>query len=192
MPGVGKADSFAAIINWFDFAHMSNLGMPARSGSVITLWLSINLFCFPTCRPLRQRSGDNGKNSGDNGKNNVASGEPKPTGACNVFPARSTGRSDVQSIESKFLQSIRLQAYSSLTNSKADSALFKAMLRNRREMERMKETTRPSTLAHDYMREEIEKKKKEKKSISSAEKQTYKDQQFSLKQQKKKEKHRGH
>lgn len=62
----------------------------------------------------------------------------------------------------------------------------------RREMDRMKETTKPSTLAQDYMREEIEKKKKEKKSISSAEKQAYKDQQFSLKQQKKKEKHRGH
>lgn len=62
----------------------------------------------------------------------------------------------------------------------------------RREMEKMKETTRPSTLAQDYMREEIEKKKKEKKSISSAEKQAYKDQQFLMKQQKKKEKHRGH
>jgi len=62
----------------------------------------------------------------------------------------------------------------------------------RREMEKMKETTRPSTLAQDYMREEIEKKKKERKSTSSAEKQAYKDQQFSIKQQKKKEKHRGH
>lgn len=62
----------------------------------------------------------------------------------------------------------------------------------RREMERMKETTRLSTLAQDYMREELEKKKKEKKSISSAEKQAYKDQQFSIKQQKRKEKHRGH
>lgn len=51
----------------------------------------------------------------------------------------------------------------------------------RREMERMKETTKPSTLAQDYMREEIEKRKKEKKSISSAEKQAYKDQQFSIK-----------
>jgi len=62
----------------------------------------------------------------------------------------------------------------------------------RREMEKMKETTRPSTLAQDYMREEIEKKKKERKSTSSAEKQAYKDQQFSIKQQKKKEKLRGH
>src|ERR1700722_3855466 len=62
----------------------------------------------------------------------------------------------------------------------------------RREMERMKETTRPSTLAQDYMREEIEKKKKEKKNISSAEKQVRKDQQFAIKQEKRKEKHRGH
>lgn len=61
----------------------------------------------------------------------------------------------------------------------------------RREMERMKETTRPSTLAQDYMREEIEKKKKEKKSISSAEKQAYKDEHFAIKQQKKKKKQRG-
>ncbi len=62
----------------------------------------------------------------------------------------------------------------------------------RREMERMKETARPSTLAQDYMREELEKKKLEKKSISSAEKQARKDEQFSLKQEKRKEKHRGH
>jgi len=62
----------------------------------------------------------------------------------------------------------------------------------RREMARMKETAQPSTLAQDYMREEIEKKKKEKKGISSAEKQARKDEQFSLKQAKRKEKHRGH
>lgn len=62
----------------------------------------------------------------------------------------------------------------------------------RREMTRIKETTRPSTLAQDYMREEIEKKKKEKKSISSAQKQARKDEQFLLKQDKRKEKHRGH
>jgi hypothetical protein len=62
----------------------------------------------------------------------------------------------------------------------------------RREMKRMKETSIPSTLAQDYMREEIEKKKKEKKSLSSAEKQTRKNEQFSIKQEKKKEKHRGH
>lgn len=62
----------------------------------------------------------------------------------------------------------------------------------RREMARVKETTRPSTLAQDYMREEIEKKKKEKKNISSALKQARKDEQFALKQQKKKDKHRGH
>lgn len=62
----------------------------------------------------------------------------------------------------------------------------------RREMEKMKETAKPSTLAQDYMREEIEKKKKEKKRTSSAEKQAYKDEQFEIRQQKRKEKHRGH
>lgn len=62
----------------------------------------------------------------------------------------------------------------------------------RREMEKMKETTKPSSLAQDYMREEIEKKKKEKKSTSSAAKQARKEEQFSIKQEKKKEKHRGH
>lgn len=62
----------------------------------------------------------------------------------------------------------------------------------RREMERMKDTAQPSTLSQDYMREEIEKKKKEKKSVSSAQKQARKDDQFSLKQEKRKEKHRGH
>jgi hypothetical protein len=62
----------------------------------------------------------------------------------------------------------------------------------RREMEKIKETTKPSTLAQDYMREEIEKKKKEKKLISSSEKQARKDLQFAIKQEKRKEKHKGH
>lgn len=62
----------------------------------------------------------------------------------------------------------------------------------RREMAKIKETSKPSTLAQDYMREEIEKKKKEKKAVSSAEKQARKDEQFLLKQDKRKEKHRGH
>ncbi len=62
----------------------------------------------------------------------------------------------------------------------------------RREMELLKETTRPSTFAQDYMREEQEKKKVEKKTQSRAEKQAYKEKQFALKQQKKKEKQRGH
>lgn len=61
----------------------------------------------------------------------------------------------------------------------------------RREMEKLKETARPSTLAQDYMREELEKKKKERKLQSSAEKLARKERQFFLKQQKKKEKHRG-
>ncbi len=62
----------------------------------------------------------------------------------------------------------------------------------RKEMEKMKETSKPSTLAQDYMREEIEKKKKIKKSASSAEKQARKEEQFFLKQEKRKEKKRGH
>ncbi len=62
----------------------------------------------------------------------------------------------------------------------------------RKEMEKLKETSKPSTLAQDYMREEIEKKKKAKQQSSSAEKQARKEEQFSLKQQKKREKHRGH
>jgi hypothetical protein len=62
----------------------------------------------------------------------------------------------------------------------------------RREMEKMKESSNPSTFAQDYMREELEKKKKEKKHQSSAEKMARKEKQFILKQEKKKEKHRGH
>lgn len=62
----------------------------------------------------------------------------------------------------------------------------------RREMEKIKESSKPSTLAQDYMREEIEKKKKMKKSQSSAEKLARKEMQFDLKQQKKKEKQKGH
>ncbi len=62
----------------------------------------------------------------------------------------------------------------------------------RKEMEKMKETAKPSTLAQDYLREEIEKKKIEKKTISSAEKQARKNEQFAIKQEKRKEKHRGH
>lgn len=62
----------------------------------------------------------------------------------------------------------------------------------RREMEKMKETAKPSTLAQDYMREEIEKRKKERNTISSTENQARKDEQFAIKQQKRKEKQRGH
>lgn len=62
----------------------------------------------------------------------------------------------------------------------------------RREMEKIKETAKPSTIAQDYMREELEKKKLEKKRASSAQKQARKEEQFSLKQHKRKEKHRGH
>lgn len=56
----------------------------------------------------------------------------------------------------------------------------------RREMEKLKESTRPSTLAQDYLKEELDKKKKEKKVISSVEKQARRDAQFFLRQEKKK------
>ena len=62
----------------------------------------------------------------------------------------------------------------------------------KREMERIKESTRPSSFAQDYMREELELRKKEKKSLSSQQKQKRKDEQFTLKQEKKKQKQRGH
>lgn len=61
----------------------------------------------------------------------------------------------------------------------------------RREMERIKKTTKPSSQAQDYMREELEKNKKEKKRTNKAEKEARKEKQFLLKQEKKKEKHRG-
>ncbi len=62
----------------------------------------------------------------------------------------------------------------------------------RREMERFKETARPSTLAQDYMREELEKNKKERKRISARDKEARKEEQFHLRQKKKKKKHKGH
>jgi hypothetical protein len=62
----------------------------------------------------------------------------------------------------------------------------------RREMERIKKDSKPSTHAQDYMREQIEQNKKEKKSLSKKEKEARKQQQFLLKQEKRKEKHRGH
>ncbi|MGE3954578.1 MAG: YjdF family protein [Parachlamydiales bacterium] len=62
----------------------------------------------------------------------------------------------------------------------------------RQEMERAKESGRPSTFAEDYMREELEKGKREKQHKRSAEKQARKEAQFEHRQQKRKEKHRGH
>ena len=58
-------------------------------------------------------------------------------------------------------------------------------------MEKLKETSKPSTFAQDYMREELEKKKLERKHRTSAEKQARKDEQFALRQQKKREKQKG-
>lgn len=62
----------------------------------------------------------------------------------------------------------------------------------RREMERIKESAKPSTFAQDYMREELEKNKLIKKQKNAAEKRLWQKEQFALKQLKKKEKLRGH
>ena len=62
----------------------------------------------------------------------------------------------------------------------------------RREMAKLKKTMMPSTFAQNYVREELERKKKEKKCQSRAEKQARQDKQFQIRQNKKKAKHRGH
>lgn len=62
----------------------------------------------------------------------------------------------------------------------------------RREMERIKATTQPSTLAQDYMRKEIEERKLQNNQQTSAERQARKDEQFAIKQKKRKEKRKGH
>ena len=62
----------------------------------------------------------------------------------------------------------------------------------KKEMEKLKESSKPSTHAQDVMREELELKKKERKKRSRTEKDEHKEKQFSLKQQKRKEKKRGH
>jgi len=62
----------------------------------------------------------------------------------------------------------------------------------RREMETLKNTSKPSSFAQDYMREELEKTKKQRKQTASAENQARKDAQFEMKQRKKKKKHKGH
>lgn len=62
----------------------------------------------------------------------------------------------------------------------------------KKEMERLKESSRPSSHAQDYMREEIEKKKLSRKAGRKEKKDLYKQEQFELKQAKKKKKHKGH
>lgn len=62
----------------------------------------------------------------------------------------------------------------------------------RREVENLKKTSKPSTHAQNYMREETEKNKIEKKSSRSRAKQERRDAQFVHKQEKKKRKKRGH
>jgi len=62
----------------------------------------------------------------------------------------------------------------------------------RKEMDKIKATSRPSTYAQDYLREELEINKKIKKHISSTQKQEEKEKKFLLKQDKKKKKMKGH
>jgi hypothetical protein len=62
----------------------------------------------------------------------------------------------------------------------------------KKEMEKLKSSQKPSTMAQDAMREELEKNKKEKKRRSKTQKEEEAKLQFSLKQQKKKEKQKGH
>lgn len=61
----------------------------------------------------------------------------------------------------------------------------------RREMEKIKETTRPSTYSLDYIKEQQQKYKAERKILTSSEKRERKEKQFILKQVKKKEKKKG-
>jgi hypothetical protein len=62
----------------------------------------------------------------------------------------------------------------------------------RREMEKFKLTARPSTFAQNYVREELEQNKKERKRISKNEKEARLEGRFMVKQAKKKERRRGH
>ena len=62
----------------------------------------------------------------------------------------------------------------------------------RREMKRVKESSRPSTHAQDYIRLELEKHQKEKRGLSKKDKEARQEKQFLLKQEKRKKKHRGH
>lgn len=61
-----------------------------------------------------------------------------------------------------------------------------------REMEKLKATARPATIAQDFMRLETEKNKKEKRTTKKKTKEENKEKNFILKQEKKKQKHRGH
>lgn len=61
----------------------------------------------------------------------------------------------------------------------------------KKEMERLKQSSKPSTLAQDALREELEKHKKEKRRDTSLERQQRREDQFSLKQEKRKQKRRG-
>lgn len=60
------------------------------------------------------------------------------------------------------------------------------------EMEKTKKILTSTTHAQEVLRQEIEKNKKLKKTISKAEKATIQEEKFFHKQEKKKKKHRGH
>ncbi len=62
----------------------------------------------------------------------------------------------------------------------------------RKEMEELKKSQKPSTMAQDVMRENLETNKKERKKLSKAQKEAEMKKQFELKQEKKKEKKKGH
>lgn len=61
----------------------------------------------------------------------------------------------------------------------------------KKEMEKAKQNMPSSSFAQDYMREELEKKKKERKQRTTAKKRERQAEQFALKQDKKKRKHKG-
>lgn len=62
----------------------------------------------------------------------------------------------------------------------------------KKEMERAKEEGKPSSLAQDYIREQLEQNKKERKTRTSQEKRERQQAQFDLKQEKRKQKRKGH
>lgn len=62
----------------------------------------------------------------------------------------------------------------------------------KKEMERAKEEGKPSSFAQDYMREQLEQNKKERKTRTRQEKREHQQAQFDLKQEKRKQKRKGH
>jgi hypothetical protein len=62
----------------------------------------------------------------------------------------------------------------------------------RREMEKAKTSSKKESFAQEAMRLELEERKKVRKATTKAEKEAQKDKKFAERQEKKKEKHRGH